>query len=189
MCVCIAAHTHILKPKSNFYQLFPSFIMSVLSPNPEYAHMALAYTHAQAYVQEYGLPTGFALKIAIDQMPKQDTGEQGNEWLVCKVVYYAHKYREDVTRIVRLLPQEVGKEKYLNCYDLARGETRTPVMECVKEIRVLTLRELLPKVQKYEYLECLILGKTAEQADCDYTAHREVDNAEIQKERDYSLAV
>jgi hypothetical protein len=152
---------------------------------PPIHSLALAYNRAQTYIQVYGLPAHFAMQLSLEQVPaQQEEGEKPNIWNICEITYFAYKYRKDITRIVHLLPQKEGAADYLHCYDLQQAENRTPVMNKIKAIRLLSFREVLPYIDSCEYIETLVLGKTAEQADRDYTARQEADNAEIQMQQD-----
>lgn len=161
MCVCIAVHTYILKPKSNFYPLFPSFIMAITPTSPR-THttraqvITTAHTQAREIAQGYSLPYCLAFSIAQQQAEWYDFSKRGNKYMVAHITYYAEKYKHDITRLCHIIrPTSKGG---LLVQDLERGETRTPRITNIKRIKLVSTEKIATLAQQNNYITRLMFG-------------------------------
>lgn len=164
--------------------------MTVPQSNPKANRLNTVHAKAQHLATVYGLPYRLAFKVAQQQTPRtgQEDSQNANQWLVCEVVYFAKKYNTEITRTCHLLPQQY--KGYLNTFDIQRNEKRGPIANNVRKIRLFTMSEMVALVDAHEYVEKIVLGKTREQADRDYTARHEANTSTngglgYQQEKEY----
>jgi hypothetical protein len=146
--------------------------MGNIHPLPTKRSPALAQANQLAlyYRQFFNLPMPLARSLAMQQQPRKNVAEQGNQWRICRITYFAKKYQKDITRLCHIQDPDLkapfpSAARHLKVFDLERGEERTPIIENIKRIDLLKMQSIVELTRQYEYVECLVYGYTASQSD------------------------